>query len=138
MILIDSSAWIEFLNRTGRPADMGVERLLRSNADVALARISVTEILQGIRNDREFRKIRDLLTGFPVLDLKGPDSYVAAAELYRACRRKGLTIRSTVDLLIARTAIEHQAVLLHNDRDFVAIAQVADLKILNPDSLPKE
>lgn len=133
MVLVDSSALIDFLNRTGSPADREVERLLRDNADVALARISITEILQGIRDDQEFLKVRDLLSGFPVLDLNGPESYVAAADLYRACRRKGVTVRSTVDLLIARTAIEHNALLLHNDRDFESIARVADLKILTPE-----
>jgi predicted nucleic acid-binding protein len=68
----------------------------------------------------------------PILSLKGHDSYVKAADLYRKCRAKGLTIRSTIDLLIAQTAIENNAELLHNDRDFAAIASVTSLKLYSP------
>ena len=65
----------------------------------------------------------------PILSLKSHDSYIKAADLYRICRVKGLTIRSTIDLLIAQTAIEHNAELIHNDRDFEAIASASSLKL---------
>jgi hypothetical protein len=129
LILIDSSAFIEFLNRTGSPCDLAVERLLRDDIDCAIADIILTELLQGIKNDREFRAVRDSLLNFPILSLKGVASYVQAGELYRRCRQNGLTIRSTVDLLIAQTALDHDAALLHNDRDFVSIASVSPLKL---------
>ncbi len=129
MILIDTSAMIEFLNRTGSSIDRSVEQLITSNADVAMARITLTEILQGIRDDREHQDVKASLLAFPCLALKGTESYLAAADLYRACRKKGYTIRSTVDLLIAQTAIEHDVQLLHNDRDFDAITGVCGLKI---------
>jgi len=106
-----------------------VERLISANADVALAAISITEILQGIRIDQEYRQVKKALLSFPLLSLQGTESYVAAAELYRACRKKGLTIRGTIDLLIAQTAIENHAGLLHNDRDFDALARISGLKI---------
>lgn len=129
MVLIDTSALIEFLNQTESPASLAAERLISANADVALAAISITEILQGIRLDREYRQVKESLLSFPFLSLKGTESYVAAAELYRACRKKGLTIRGTIDLLIAQTAIENHACLLHNDRDFDALARISGLKI---------
>lgn len=129
MILIDTSAMIDFLNRTGTSAGRSVEQLITNNAEVALAQITLTEILQGIRDDREHQDVKASLSAFPCLGLKGTESYLAAADLYRVCRKKGLTIRSTVDLLIAQTAIEHNAQLLHNDRDFDAIAGVCGLKI---------
>ena len=129
MVLIDTSALIEFLNRTASPASRAVERLISANADVALAAISITEILQGIRIDQEYRQVKKALLSFPLLSLQGTESYVAAAELYRACRKKGLTIRGTIDLLIAQTAIENHARLLHNDRDFDALARISGLKI---------
>lgn len=129
MVLIDTSALIEFLNRTASPASRAVERLISANADVALAAISITEILQGIRIDQEYRQVKKALLSFPLLSLQGTESYVAAAELYRACRKKGLTIRGTIDLLIAQTAIENHAGLLHNDRDFDALARISGLKI---------
>jgi len=129
LVLIDTSALIEFLNRTASPASRAVERLISANADVALAAISITEILQGIRIDQEYRQVKKALLSFPLLSLQGTESYVAAAELYRACRKKGLTIRGTIDLLIAQTAIENHAGLLHNDRDFDALARISGLKI---------
>jgi predicted nucleic acid-binding protein len=130
LIIIDASAFIEFLNRTGSRADTMIEQLIRNNDDVALADITLTEILQGIRDDKEYQQVKSSLLTFPILSLKSAESYVSAAELYRKCRKKGLTVRSTVDLLIAQIAMEYQASLLHNDRDFDAIAQVCDLRIL--------
>lgn len=129
MILIDASAFIEFLNRTGSRADNLIEQLIRNNDEIALADITLTKILQGIKNDREYRDVKASLLAFPILSLKSMESYVSAAELHRKCRKKGLTIRSTVDLLIAQIALEHRASLLHNDRDFDAIAQVCDLPV---------
>jgi predicted nucleic acid-binding protein len=89
----------------------------------------LTEILQRIKADREYRDVKSSLLTFPLLSLNSAESYIAAAELYRKCRKKGLTVRSTVDLLIAQIAIEHRTALLHNDRDFDALAQVCDIKI---------
>ena len=129
MILLDTSALIEFLNRTGSPWDNAVETLLTNDADVAIADITLTEVLQGIRNERDYREVRSSLMTFPILSLKDHDSYIKAVDLYRKCRTKGLTVRSTVDLLIARTAIEHNAELLQHDRDFEAIASVSSLKL---------
>lgn len=129
MILIDSSAFIEFLNCSGSQCDQTIEQLIRADADCALADVVLTEVLQGIKNDREFKTVCASLATFPLLSLKDSLSYIKAAELYRKCRKKGLTVRSTVDLLIAQTAIEHNAILLHNDRDFEAIATVSPLKL---------
>ena len=129
MILIDSSAFIEFLNRTGSPCDLVIDTLIRDDADCVIADVVLTELLHGVKNDREFRSVRDSLLNFPILSQKGISSYVQAAELYRRCRQNGLTIRSTVDLLIAQIAMDHDAELLHNDRDFVSIASVSTLKL---------
>lgn len=129
MVLIDTSAMIEFLNRTGTPVDRSVEQLITNNAEVALAQITLTEIVQGIKDDRECDVVEASLLAFPCLSLKGRESFLAAAQIYRSCRKKGLTIRSTIDLLIAQTAMENQAQLLHNDRGFDAIAGVCELQI---------
>ncbi|MGD0845440.1 MAG: PIN domain nuclease [Geobacteraceae bacterium] len=121
MILIDASAFIEFLNRTGSREDTLIEQLIRNDEDIVLADITLTEILQGIKTDREYRDVKASLLTFPLLSLNSAESYIAAAELYRKCRKKGLTVRSTVDLLIAQIAIEHRTALLHNDRDFECV-----------------
>lgn len=130
MILIDASAFIEFLNRSGSRADTLIEQLIRNNDNIAIADITLTEILQGIKNDREYHDVKASLLTFPILSLKGAESYISTAELHRKCREKGLTIRSTIDLLVAQIALEQRATLLHNDRDFDAIARVCDLKFV--------
>ncbi len=129
MILIDSSAFIEFLNRSGSPWDRTVEELIRNDIPCALADVVLTELLRGIRNNREFHAVRDSLLSFPILSMQGVASYIHAAQIYRHCRQKGLTIRSTVDLLVAQIALDHHAALLHKDRDFPSIASVVPLKL---------
>lgn len=131
MILLDTSALIEFLNHTDSPVAKAIENIILSSADAALTDIVLTEVLQGIRLERDYHEIKESLLTFPVLSLKGPQSYIYAADIYRKCRAKGTTVRSTIDLLIAQAAIEHGAALLHNDRDFDAIASVSTLKIFN-------
>ncbi len=129
MILIDTSAFIEFLNRTGSREDRIVEQLVVDNDDMAIPDITLTEILQGIRDEQEYAEIKSSLLTFPILSLTGNNSYIAAADLYRKCRKKGAIVRNTVDLLVAQTAVEHKATLLHKDRDFDAIAKICDLKL---------
>jgi predicted nucleic acid-binding protein len=129
MILFDTSALIEFLNCTGSQHDKAVETLISNETDIAIAEITLTEVLQGIRSERDYLEVRACLLTFPILSLNNNDSYIKAADIYRKCRAKGLTIRSTVDLLITQTAIEHNAELLHNDRDFEAIASVSSLRL---------
>lgn len=129
MILLDTSALIEFLNRTGSCYDKAIEALVANDAEIAIAEITLTEVLQGIRNERDYKEVQASLMTIPILSLRDHDSYIKAANLYRKCRTKGLTIRSTVDLLIAQTAIENSAELLHNDRDFEALTSVSPLKL---------
>jgi predicted nucleic acid-binding protein len=138
LILIDTSAFIEFLNHTGSPFDKDIEHLISNEEDLALADITITEILQGIKDDKEFNEIKKSLMAFPIYSLKGVDSYIAAAELYRKCRKKGLTIRSTIDLLISQITIENDFILLHNDNDFGNVASVCGLKICKIGSKSKQ
>lgn len=128
MILIDTSAFIEFLNNTRSLFDKEIENLINNNEELALTDITITEILQGIKDDKDFYEIKNSLMAFPLYSLKSTDSYIAAAALYRKCRKKGLTIRSTIDLLIAQIALEHDLILMHNDKDFQSIAGLSRLK----------
>ncbi len=129
MVLIDTSAFIEFLNQTGSREDKLINRFIQSGEDIGLPEIALTEILQGIRDDREHDEVKSSLVAFPLFALKNEESYIAAAELYRKCRKKGHTVRSTIDLIIAQVSIENSVELLHRDMDFDAIARVSDLKI---------
>lgn len=129
MILIDTSALIEFLNRTGSVFDKEIEALINSDEDTAIADIVMTEVLQGIRDDKDYMEVKQALLSFPVYSLKGVDSFIAAADLYRKCRKTGHTKRNTVDLLIAQIALENDLIILHNDRDFETLADICSLKI---------
>jgi predicted nucleic acid-binding protein len=129
LILIDTSAFIEFLNRTGSREDQIIEKLISNNEELALPDVALTEILQGIRDDEKYTDVKSSLLTFSILSLKSQDSYIAAADLYRKCRKKGATIRNTVDVLVAQISIEHKTTLLHKARDFEAIAKSCDLKI---------
>ena len=92
------------------------------------------EVLQGIRNDGAYSHVREILQAFPMLFLSGLPSVDHTASLYRACRRKGYTIRSTVDCLIAAVCLEAEAELFHHDRDFEMLAKVVPLRVYRPSS----
>jgi len=129
MILIDSSVWIDFFNGTEGSAVSALEKLIAGEEEVYLSEYILTEVLQGFRDDREYEAARQCLLRFPIARLRDKDSYIEAAQIYRQCRKQGITIRKTADCLISRTAIENDLFLLHKDSDFDLIASVCPLKI---------
>ena len=132
MILVDTSVWIEVF-RKQRPFNL--EALVAFDEVVVCLPI-VQEILQGIRDEATYRVARGALLSMPILESPmGEDVFTEAAQLYRAARRAGLTIRSGVDCLIAACAIRHDIVVLHSDRDFTALAKVSALKTSRVDRL---
>lgn len=129
MILIDSSVWIDFFNGTEGSAVSALEKLIADEEEVYLSEYILTEVLQGFRDERESEAARQCLIRFPIARLRNKDSYIEAAQIYRQCRKQGITIRKTADCLIARTAIENDLFLLHKDNDFNLIASVCPLKV---------
>ena len=132
MIVVDTSVWIEFFKGTGSSFDQHLAELIRVDAPIALTEVVYCEVLQGIRDDSVHARVREILQAFPVLLLDGLRSADRAVALYRACRRRGFTIRSTVDCLIAAVCLDAGAELFHHDRDFDVLAKVADLKLYRP------
>ena len=130
--MVDTSVWIEFFKGTGSSFDQHLAELIRVDAPIALTEVIYCEVLQGIRDDSVHARVREILQAFPVLLLDGPRSADRAVALYRASRRRGLTIRSTVDCLIAAVCLDAGAELFHHDRDFDVLAKVADLKLYSP------
>jgi predicted nucleic acid-binding protein len=129
LILVDSSVWIDFLNSNRGPAGNELERLIRSDAPLALAGVIVTEVLQGLR--RDVAEVARLLAGWPLIEPGGFATYVVAASIFRQARGRGLTL-STVDALLASLAIEYQAALFTVDRDFARLA-FSGLQLHHPD-----
>jgi len=129
VIVVDTSVWIDVLNDVPSPgADRCVE-LIREGAPVALTDVVLTEILQGLRTDQEAAEVEERLRAFPILRLDGLDDFVLAATLYRTARRSGITIRKTLDCLIAVPCVRTGAPLLHADEDFDRLASCTPLRV---------
>ncbi len=120
VILVDSSAWIEFLRDTGSPACLRVDELL--GTDIAVCEPVWMEILAGARDDRHLSDLRRLLATATLLPTESAD-YEEAAALYRSCRRYGETPRKLIDCLIAAIAIRAKVPILHADADFAVLAR---------------
>ena len=131
MILVDTSALLPFLSGRSTRASEALANVLSEGAEIALTPIVVQEVLQGAREDKEWKRVRSyLLTQDILLPRDSLATHVAAARIYYDCRRRGLTVRSTLDCVVAQIALEHGAHLLHDDRDYEAIARVRALKTL--------
>jgi predicted nucleic acid-binding protein len=129
MVLVDTSVWIDFFSARPEPHVNTFETLIADKEDICICGIILTEILQGIRNDTEFNKTRKLLGNLIYLPM-AYDDYVRSAQIYRHLRQKGITIRKSVDCMIAAVALAHNVFLLHNDRDFFPIEDYFGLRAL--------
>jgi predicted nucleic acid-binding protein len=132
VIVVDTTVWIDFLEGKGSAFDRHLSALLEMDAPIALVDIVYAEVLQGIRDDAMWQETRLSLRAHPILRPRGIETFEMAAHLYRSARRRGLTIRRSVDCLIAATCLESAAEIYHNDRDFDALARVSDLMIYRP------
>ncbi len=131
MILIDTSAWVEFLRSTGSPAACRVRHLIATNAGIACCDPIRMEVLAGARDPGHLRDLRALLARTHTLALT-PADYEDAAALYRGCRAQGITVRALIDCLIAAAAIRSDVPVLHCDVDFDGIASAMPLAIDAP------
>ena len=129
MIVVDSSAWIEFLRKTGSSVHLRLRRLIRDGADLAVTEVVVMELLAGALSEEDYVELRARLHAFPILPLGGLSDYEAAAELFRLCRRAGERIRKMNDCLVAVPTIEAGAALLQADRDFEVLARHTTLRL---------
>lgn len=129
MILVDTSAWVEYQRATGSAADRRLTAAIEGRERLATMGIVLLELLAGARDEQQAHDLRRLLLRCRYLRLEEPSDLEAAALLYRACRREGMTVRRLPDCLIAAVAIRTRAELLHRDADFDAIERVAPLAI---------
>lgn len=120
MILVDTSAWVEFLRDTETPVCNEVDRLL--SEELATCDAVRMEVLAGARNDAHLRRLRGLLARATTLPTESGD-YEMAAALYRSCRRGGETVRKLIDCLIGAVALRHGTPILHGDIDFSTLAR---------------
>ena len=126
MILVDSSVWIDYFN--GKPTwqtDL-LDNYL-SNVPIIMGDLILTEVLQGFKNDHDFHKAKELLSNFQFMEMLGRDLAVKSAENYRYLRKKGVTVRKTIDVIIGTFCIHHKISLLHKDLDFQPIIEYLKL-----------
>ena len=128
MLLVDTSVWVELFRRPSRvrlaPADL---------EEVVTCLPVVQEVLQGFLDDRAYRIAREALLALPIVEAPlRTEVFEEAVGLYRTARRAGITVRSSVDCLIAACAIRHGLTVLHLDRDFRGLARVSPLKQRQP------
>ncbi len=131
MILVDSSVWIAYFNGDSTwQADL-LDGLL-SNEPILTGDLILTEVLQGFRSDNDFKKARRFMSNLYFRDMVGYDRAVKAAHNYRTLRKKGVTVRKTIDVIIGTYCIETETLLLHNDRDFDPMEKYLGLNVVHP------
>ena len=125
MLLIDTSVWIKlFRDKQGKFKQTLIKAI--DGKDYYLSRFTQTELLQGAKNEREWTELNNYLSTQDYIDPSVP-SWSNAARIYYELRRQGITVRNTIDCLIATSAIEHDLLLLHDDRDFEEISKGTSL-----------
>jgi hypothetical protein len=130
--LVDSSAWIEYLRRTGSRADLQVTELVEQPSPAAgVTEPVIMELLAGARNLADFRKLRRLTSAMPLCAIDPVCDYTEGAALYKLLRTEGLTIRSVTDCLIAAIAWRRDATLVHADIDFDRIAARYPVRVMS-------
>jgi predicted nucleic acid-binding protein len=125
-VLLDSSAWIEFLRATGSPTHLAVRTLVQAGSPMATCEPVIMELLAGGRSDSHTAELERLLAGTTLLTTL-PADWVDAARIYRSGRRQGVTVRKLMDCLIAAIALRAGESVLHHDADFDAIARIVPL-----------
>ena len=128
MILVDSSVWIDYFRSADTPQVALLDSLF-GRSPLAVGDLIAAEVLQGVRGEREFKLVKKTLEAFDHVDLVGYDLAVKASENYRRLRAMGITVRKTIDTLIATRCIEDGLTLLHADKDFLPFAEHLGLKV---------
>jgi predicted nucleic acid-binding protein len=126
VIVVDSSVWIDFLNGRNASHVRSLAALLGTE-EIIVGDLMLCEVLQGLESERAARKVESLLRRFEIVPMAGDAIAVLAARNFRALRRRGITIRKTIDLMIGTWCIENRRPLLHNDSDFHPMARYLGL-----------
>jgi predicted nucleic acid-binding protein len=130
MVVVDSSVWIDYFNGANNPYTVKLDALLGVEL-LAIGDIILTEILQGFQSDKDFKTAKSMLLNLTVFDMLGQKNVIAGAENYRFLRKKGITIRKTVDCMIATFCINNNHSLLSCDKDFQPFVELLGLCVVD-------
>ena len=128
MIFLDSTVLIDYFNGNDTWQIDVLDSILGKEL-VVIGDYVLTEVLQGFRNDKEFQDAKTTLLSFPCYDIGGKEIAIRSAENYRYLRKKGITVRKTIDVMIATFCIKNDFILLHNDKDFNPFETHLNLKV---------
>ena len=127
MILVDSSVWIGYFNGKINPQTDWLDSALGKEI-IIVGDLILAEVLQGFKSDRDFNKAKELLSNFQFMEMLGQELAIKSAENYCFLRKKGVTVRKTIDVMIGTFCIHHNLSLLHDDQDFDPLAKHLKLK----------
>lgn len=131
MVVVDATVWIDYLRGGENPATHWLDSQL-TRQPLGLTDLTLCEVLQGVRGDREFRSVRDDLLQFHLFSTGGVELALAASRNFLRLRERGLTVRKTIDCLIATFCLQSGHELLHRDRDFDGFEKVLGLRVIHP------
>ena len=129
MIIVDTSVWVDYFNGIfSKETDMLDEHI--THEPILIGDLILTEVLQGFRSDKDYKTAKRILSDFIFVELGGYEIAIKSAENYRLLRKKGVTVRKTIDMIIATFCIENKVSLLHSDRDFQPMETYLGLRVL--------
>ncbi|HYA22811.1 MAG TPA: PIN domain nuclease [Terriglobales bacterium] len=131
MVIVDATVWIDYLRGDENPATLWLDKHITQQR-LGLTDLTLCEVLQGVRNDFEFLTVSEDLLQFHLFSTGGPELAVAAARNYLTLRKRGLSVRKTIDCIVATFCLDAGHALLHRDRDFDAFEQVLGLRVIHP------
>jgi len=136
MVIVDTTVWIDYLGGITNPETQWLDNEI-GQQPIGLTDIILCEVLQGIRDDPAFAHVRKNLLEFDVFNSGGTDLAIASAQNFRYLRSLGITVRKTIDCLIATFCLEKKHALLHRDRDFDAFEKYLGLLVIHPSKTSK-
>jgi predicted nucleic acid-binding protein len=128
VIVVDSSVWIDYFNGVDSEASEKLDKLLGVEP-LAVGDLILTEVLQGFRSDAHYKTAREVMTSLTVFDMLGQKMAIKSADNYRSLRARGITVRRTVDVIIATYCIEQDLPLLFEDKDFLPFVRNLGLRV---------
>lgn len=131
MLLVDTSVWVDYLRGRDSIASAALREAITGGQALATTEPVVMELLAGAADDVALARLERLTSGLTMLSVQPALDFAAAATLYRAAHRRGVTVRRLIDCLIAAIALRHGVALLHKDIDFDAIAAFTDLEVVS-------
>ena len=130
MVLVDSSVWVNYFNGTITWQTEIFDQMLQQ-IPLLTGDLILTEVLQGFRSDKDFRKAKEIMSILPCKEMVGTNIAIQSAENYRKLRKKGITVRKTIDVIIGTFCITKNIPLLHDDKDFDPMAEHLGLKTIS-------